>query len=548
MLDAVLRNVRLCGAGQSAVNAVGLLHGRIVALDDDAQGIAAEHVLDCDGAYLSPGFGDAHNHMLWFGRSLGEIDLANCRTAEEVYALVAAQAGRTDRSAWIIGHGYDDDRLDAPLARSALDRAASGRRVWLKHRSGHRCMVNTPVLADAGVLAEDGGNAPADGRVVRNGSGIATGLLEERAQDIITELTGPLGLEEMVQAIAEASRILAAEGLTHVVECGVGGGLIGQSPLEALAYQVARESGLLKVRVDLMPALDVLHPVGPATQAVGLDLGLRTGFGDQVLRLGPVKVWLDGAMLGRTAAMTTPFCDRGHGSGRLADDPSAVRSKLVDAHRAGWRLAMHAIGDRAVDLALDVVEEAQATAPRPDVRHRVEHAAVTRPDQVERMGRLGVVPVPQARLLYEIGDNMVSAVGSARSEFLYRHRSFLEAGIRVPGSSDRPVATGAPLLGMQAMVERLSHTGQVIGADECVDAQTALHAYTEDEAWACHDETTRGRVAPGSLADLVLLSDDPTSVPASTIGSIDVLATMMAGRPTHVARGAPDDLWSFLGD
>jgi hypothetical protein len=144
-----------------------------------------------------------------------------------------------------------------------------------------------------------------------------------------------------------------------------------------------------------------------------------------------------------------------------------------------------------------------------------------------------VVPVPQPRFLHAVGDTMVAAVGPQRAGWLYRHRSFLDAGLRVPGSSDRPVAPGAPLLGMQSMVQRLSSGGSVIGEDERVSAYEALRAYTLDEAWASHDERTRGSVSPGKVADLAVLTDDPLRVDADRIGAIRVLATLLAGTPVH---------------
>lgn len=537
----MLHNFRACGpatAGDDSTDstaALGVLHGRVVGRGAEVRELPARTVVDCHGAYLSPGFGDAHNHMMWFGLALAEVDLAACSTLGEVYDTVARRADALPGDAWLVGAGYDHALLGGHPDRERLDRAAGGRPVWLKHRSGHQCAVSSVVLERAGVLDSDG-PVPEGGVVVRSDDGRATGVLRENAQALVSGQRGPVPLDEMVDALARASEVYAAEGLTHVVECGIAGGLVGRSPVEALAYQRAREAGRLKVRVDLMPAVDVLHPLPAADGEAwsGLDLGLRTGFGDDMLRLGPVKIWLDGSLVGRTAAVSQPFCDEpGHGD--FSQDPALMRDRLVSAHRAGWRLAMHAIGDRAVDVALDVVEAAQRCLPRPHARHRLEHAAVVRPDQVVRMQRAAVVPVPQARFLHDIGDTMLDALGPDRADWMYRHRSFLDAGLRVPGSSDRPVAAGAPLLGMQSMVERTSSSGVAIGPSEAVDGWTALRAYTEDEAWVCHDEHRRGGLAPGMLADLVLLSDDPASVAPERIGSIEVLATMLGGAPTHVS-------------
>ncbi|MGY1706258.1 amidohydrolase [Geodermatophilus sp. SYSU D00697] len=535
MLDLLLRDVHVVTVDDArpTASAIGVLGGRIVGLDEEVESLPARAVVDGEGAVVVPGFGDAHNHMAWFGQSLGEVDLSAAGTLAALEEAVARDAAALPRDTWVVGSGYDDTVIGAHPDRQLLDRAGEGRPVWLKHRSGHMSVVSSEVLRRCGVLDGDA-DAPAGGVVVRDGAGSPTGLLQERAQELVDALVKPYPVDDVAAALGRASAVYAAEGLTHVVEAGIGLGLLGRTPVEAAAYTVARERALLRTRVELMVASDTLHPLRAHPDddiGVGLDLGLRTGFGDDRLRLGPMKIWLDGSLIGRTAALSSPFCD--HGTAVYQDDPDRMRRLVVDAHRAGWRVAAHAIGDDAVDLALDAFAEARRSSPRDDVRHRIEHAGVVRPDQLARFADLGVVPVPQPRFLYAVGDTMAAAVGPERADWLYRHRSFLEAGLRVPGSSDRPVAPGAPLLGMQSMVERLSSGGAVIGADERVGAAQALRAYTIDEAWASHDERSRGSVSPGKLADLVVLTDDPQRVDPDRIGAIGVLATLLGGTPVH---------------
>ncbi|WP_435201971.1 amidohydrolase [Janibacter sp. GS2] len=534
-LDLLLTNATILtmDEGRPLAHSMGVLHGRVVVLDPDPS-VRARRRIDAKGATVTPGFGDAHNHMAWFGLSLTEIDLAAATSLEHLYDLVAQEAASLPEDAYVVGSGYDNTRLGGHPHRRELDRAAGGRSVWLKHRSGHVCAVSSRVLDRVGVL-DGSARVPVGGEVVRDADG-PTGVLEEQAQNLVVSLVVPYPVETLSRAVTRAAHVYAAEGLTHVTEAGIGGGWLGRSPLELAAYQRAREAGELPVRVQLMPAFDALHELrGDESDDMGfgLDLGMRTGFGDDRLRLGPMKIWLDGSLVARTAAVQEPFCDHGHGTGYLQDDPERMRTAVLDAHHGGWRVAAHAIGDQAVDVALDVFEEAQTTRPRPDVRHRIEHAGITRPEQVERMARLGVTPVPQHRFLFEIGDTMAEAVGDARRDHLYRHASFLDAGMRVPGSSDRPVADGAPLAAMQSMVERLSSSGQVMGPDERVDARTALRAYTVDTAWVAGEEEDRGTLAPGHLADFVILGDDPTAVPTERISSIEVVATFVAGRCIH---------------
>jgi predicted amidohydrolase YtcJ len=535
-IDLLVRNAVIVTVDDAVPRArtLAVHHGRVLALDAD--GLRGTVEIDAQGAALVPGFGDAHNHMAWFGSSLEEVDLAGLTDLATLYDRVAERAATLAPDAFVIGAGYDDTAIGGHPRRRELDRAAGGRPVVLKHRSGHVTTVNSPVLERIGVL--DGtAVVPEGGVVVRDESGDPTGTLEEQAQNLAGALLVPYATDDLARAIGNASAVYAAEGLTHVTECGIGGGWVGRSPRELAAYQQARDTGALTVRVQLMPVADALHPVeGHATdpEGIGLDLGIRTGFGDDRLRIGPMKIFTDGSLVARTAAMRDPFCDR-HGHGYLQDDPELLRSRILGAHATGWRIAAHAIGDRAIDLALDAIAEMQRRHPRPDARPRIEHAAVTTPDQIARMAELGVTPVPQARFLYEIGDTMAAAVGPERAAGLYRHASFLRAGLRVPGSSDRPVAAGAPLLGMQSMVQRVSATGAVIGQDERVDAATALRAYTLDAAWIAGEERERGSLTPGKLADFVLLTDDVTAVEPDRIGDVGVVATFVGGRCIHGA-------------
>lgn len=532
MLDLLLRDVRALTMREDRPRAhtVGVLGGHIVGVGEEVEGASARRVVDGGGAVLTPGFADAHNHMVWFGLSLAEMDLSTCRTLDEVYDAVAERAARLPSDAWVIGSQYDDFVLGGHPDRAALDRAGGGRPVWLKHRSAHMCVVSSAILDKAGIL-DDSAVVPEGGVVERDASGEPTGLLAEQAQQLVDALVKPYPVEELVEAIARASEVYVAEGLTHVTEAGVAGGWIGHSPAEAAAYQLARQRGKLNVRVELMPATETLHPL--TDELVGLDLGVRSGFGDDFLRIGPMKIFTDGALSSKTAAVTQPFEGDG-GVGVLGDDPEVLRNRILAAHRGGWRVAAHAIGDRAIDLTLEAFERAQRECPRPGVRHRIEHAAMVRPDHLPRLAALDVVPVPQARFLYEIGDTMRTSLGEARIPWLYRHRSFLDAGLRVPGSSDRPcVGTGAPLAGMRNMVERTTSGGVVLAEDERVDAMEALRAYTTHAAYAACLEDRRGRIEAGMQADLVLLGDDPTTVAPSAMDKIRVLATFVAGEVVH---------------
>jgi predicted amidohydrolase YtcJ len=525
--DVLLVNADVVTFDGTAPRSVAVHNGRIVALED----VPARQVVDLDGATLAPGFHDAHNHMAWFGASLAEVDLRTDSTDElldRVGRRAAETAGGDD---WVVGSGYDQNRLGGRHpTRDDLERVAPGRRVLLKHVSGHMTVVSSAVLATLGLA--DRPREVDGGRVTTDAAGRPTGLLEERAQELLARLVLPYAVSDLVAAIDRAGRRYVAEGITSVVEAGIGGGWIGRSPVELAAYQQARDEGRLHVRVELMVATDSLHPLEAHADdglTLGLDLGIRTGFGDDDLRIGPVKIFSDGSLIGHTAAMCDDFADVPGERGYLQGDAAALTARIVEAHRSGWRVATHAIGDAAIDLVLDAYETAQRRYPRHDPRHRIEHFAVARPDQVARAAALGVVPVPQGRFAHEIGDAMMRAVGPDREGWLYRHRSLLEAGLVLPGSSDRPVADGSPLLGIESMVTRRTSAGRVLGTGEGVDGLAALRAYTLGSAYASRQEHLKGSIEVGKLADLVVLTDSPAAVEPDRIHEIGVLRTMIGG-------------------
>jgi predicted amidohydrolase YtcJ len=526
--DLLLRNATVITLDGPDAHSVAVLGDRIVAVDDE---VPARRVVDLDGAVVVPGFHDAHNHMAWFGLTLDDIDARTDSMDALLDAVAAVAATAPGSPRWVTGTGYDDNRLGRHPHRDELDRAADGRPVRLMHASGHMTVVNSPILARLG-LDRHGRDVPG-GRIVVDDTGRPTGLLQEQAQNLVNDLVLPYSTTTLVDAIDRAGRRYLTEGVTSCTEAGVGGGWIGKSPTEVAAYQAARDQGRLHVRVELMVVSDVLHPLaGHAddTTAHGIDLGIRTGFGDDWLRLGPVKVFTDGSLIGHTAAMCHDYADTPGSRGYLQADPDVLTETILAAHRSGWRVAAHAIGDAAIDLVLDAYERAQRDLPRPGVRHRIEHFGVPRPDQIARAAALGVVPVPQGRFIHELGDGMLRALGPDRAARAYPMRSLLDAGIVLPGSSDRPVVTGAPLAGMHDMVNRTTAAGLLLGPGEAVTGREALYAYTYGSAHAAHRETDLGTVTVGKLADLVVLEDDPTRIEPHRIRDIRVRATMIGGR------------------
>ncbi|MFD9941841.1 amidohydrolase [Nonomuraea sp. NPDC059023] len=529
-LDALYVNGRFTtlDPDRPSASRLGVFGGRIAGLDEELDGLTAERVVDLGGRPAVPGFNDAHHHLSMRGQRLRELDL-RVGTLDELYALVAARAAELPREAWVRGAGYDQNKLGAHPEREALDRAAGGRPVWLQHNSGHMGVASTAAFALMGFPGLDVPDVPG-GSVGRGPDGRPDGLLTEQAQDLAHRVLRPVAQEEFVEGIGLASRAAAAEGLTSFAEPGVGRGLAGNGPLDVAAFQEARRRGLLLQRAVLMPGSPNLHEVG---DGFGLDLGIGPGLGDERLRLGPVKVFSDGSLIGRTAAMCCDYAGEPGNRGFLQEEAEALHAFILRAHRAGWQVAAHAIGDRAVDVVLDAYAEAQSRWPRADARHRIEHCAVTSPAQVARIAALGVIPVPQGRFISEIGDGMLAALGPERSAGCYRQRSFLEAGIVLPGSSDCPVVEGAPLLGIHDLVNQRTSGGRPFNPGEALTTEQALRAYTSGSAYAVFDEHLKGTLTRGKLADFAVLSDDLLAVAPQTIRDIAVLATVIGGEPVH---------------
>ena len=439
VIDLVIDNANVITIDPSRPRAgsVAMAGGRIVGVGEvgafaDLATAARADVVDLDGLTVVPGFNDAHNHMQAFGAGLNEVDLRpeSVRSVEEIVAAIGAQAAQTPPGVWVIGSGYDDNKLAERRhpTRQELDAVSPDHPVLLNHTSGHFCVVNTTAMR----LARIGEVSVPEGGVVATGDdGEPNGLLEEQAQTLARALLHPRAVADMVENLAAASDVYLSEGITSCQEAGVGGILGIEEPLELRAYQQARGDGRLRVRVTLMPAVETLHGGGhhpDDEEPFALDLGLHTGFGDEWLKFGPVKIFADGSLIGRTAAMFDDFEGEPGNRGYFQMEEAKLHSLINRAHRSGWQVATHAIGDRAVASVLDAYAEAQRQLPRSDARHRIEHCGMCRASDVARIAELGVIPVPQGRFIDEIGDGMLRAVGDRHPD-CYRQRSFLDAGV-----------------------------------------------------------------------------------------------------------------------
>lgn len=536
--DLVLDNANVLTIDPSRPRAgsIGIIGDRIVAVG--GRGDLAVHdattTVDLDGRFVVPGFNDAHNHMPAFGATLNEVPMhaGAVGSIEEIVETIAQRTADRTPGEWIVGAGYDHNKLAEGRhpTRHELDVVSPEHPVVLNHTSGHFVTLNSAAMRLARIGEVD---VPEGGVVALGDDGEPNGLLEEQAQQLVRRLLHPRSVDAMVSNLEAASDRYLSEGVTSCQEAGVGGILGTAEPLELAAYQRARRERRLRVRLTLMASVDALHDLdhhADDPEPFALDLGLHTGFGDEWLRIGPVKIFADGSLMGRTAAMFDDYEGEPGNSGYLQMPEERLHSLILAAHRSGWQIATHAIGDRAVSSVLDAYESALLRFPRDDHRHRIEHCGMCRTDDVARIARLGVIPVPQARFISEIGDGMLDAIGQGRAGDCYRERSFLDAGIVIPGSSDRPVVNGAPLLGIHDLVNQRTASGHSFNPHEALTVREAITAYTMGSATAAFDEQRKGSIERGKLADLVVLDRDLTTIDPDGIGDTEVLATMVGGR------------------
>ena len=534
--DLVLRGGRVfLGSAGGFGEAVAIGGGRILAVGRDGEIEPligpATRVIELRGRLATPGLYEAHLHLLPIGLSMIELDLrpAKAATLDALLASVREAARSARPGAWILARGYDHFKLDVgrhPF-REELDQAAPDNPVYLVRTCGHLAVANSAALARAGI---DEATPVPQGGAIEQQNGRLTGLLAETGRDRLKAVLPDPTDEELVAAIERAGKACLAYGITSVMDAAVG---MRAGMREIGAYRTARDTGRLPVRTNMCL---LGGPGGLLDEAYGESL--LTGQGCDMLQVGPVKIFTDGSAGGRTAAMSVPYlADRlGNAEERglmlLKDDEMAAF--VADYHAKGYQLAIHAIGDAAIEQTLASMEAALAAEPDPDRRHRIEHCGFNSPGQVARMKAAGVEPVPQPVFMYDFGDLYVSVVGEARAAAAYPMRGWIEAGLRPAASSDAPVCDFNPFPNFYTMVTRKTSRGTVLGPHEAISIEQALVAYTEYGAYVNKAEGRVGRLAPGMLADVAVWSRDLTTAsPEEILRDTSCDLTIRGGEVVH---------------
>ena len=450
--------------------------------------------------------------------------VASC---EDLVQAIAAAAATTPEGEWVRAFGFDHAKYDRAPTRWDLDRATSRHPVVVYHVSGHHVLVNSALLELRGV--GDDTPDPAGGALVRDGGGRVTGLCLDGAMHLVLPVAVDIGnhgpnfhtqepVADLVDAVERAGAAFLEAGLTTVCDAQVTG-------RELVAYRAAADGGRLPLRTVCMPLSHQLD----AFRAIGL----AGPFGDDRLRIGAMKVYADGSLIGGTAAFEEPYGEDGAFTGSLYHEPDELRDLIVGAHADGWQIGVHAQGDRAIGLVLDAFEAAAEAAPR-EHRHRLEHAGYPTADQIRRMARLGVVTVNQPRYLYDSGDEFLARLGD-RAHGLQPLRHEIDAGVRVVLSSDSDVASYRPLDQIASALERRTRNGAPIGADQALSLEEALLAYTIDAAFALRLEDRLGSLEPGKRADVAVIDGDLEATPAADLPAMGIWKTFLDGHAVHDA-------------
>jgi predicted amidohydrolase YtcJ len=524
--DLVITGARIftMDPAQAVAQSVAVSGNRILAVgsDSDLHGLIgpATQVIDGHDSTVTPGFIDAHSHPDGANEVTGaDVDL---RSIGEIKDAMHAQAAVTAPGQWVIGNKYDDTKLkeERPVNRRDLDEAIPLQPAIIIHRGGHTAVVNSRGLELAGVTRDTAD--PEGGRFGRD-NGELTGFVAEHAMDILYAAgTWPEITRELrQQGVAMMSRAMAASGLTSTTDAwGTTEGFT--------AFQDARAADQLLTRLSYMP-----HGTQPIYAGMK-QAGLRSGFGDEWIRIGAVKYGADGSASERTMRMSTPYKGRPDDYGILTMSQDEIDAAVDDAIAHGFRIGIHTNGDVAIDMALNAYERVLAHWQGPNPRLRLEHCSLVNPDLLQRISNTGAIPTPFYTYAHYHGNKWVD-YGADKMEWMFAHKSFLDYDIPVAPASDYTPGPFQPLMAIQSMVTRKDFSGRVWGPSQRISVGQAMKICTINGAYASMEENIKGSITPGKLADLVMLGADPHDTPPDLIKNIPVLRTIVDGKTVYEA-------------
>jgi predicted amidohydrolase YtcJ len=520
--DVVLRGGRIWpGKGLHEGTAIALRGESVLAVGSDADvaGFVGPktRVVELKGRLVVPGFNDAHVHFLDGGFGLLSVDLRDCKDEADFTRKLGEYAAKQPPSSWILQGNWDHESWPSKAlpTREIIDAVTGDHPVFVSRLDGHMALANSAALRLAGITRDT--KDPDGGTIVRDAAGEPTGILKDNAESLVDRVIPDPSREMNLRAARAALREAARFGVTTIQD---------NSSVDALpTYQALRAAGELTARLYVWRYVESMKPL--------IATGVRTGLGDDWIRMGALKILSDGSMGSATAAFFDPYLDRPETRGLLIHPVDELDSMIADADAAGFQLAVHAIGDRANALVLDAYEQAAKANPARERRWRIEHAQVVRDADVERFKRLGVVASIQPSHCIDDMRWAEREIGHERCRGAYRFRSFLKAGVPVAFGTDWFVETLDPRVGLYAAVSRELPTGGPVGGwfpDEKLTLEEALDLYTRGSAYAEFAESRKGTLEAGKLADLVVFEKDLLRVAPREILTTPVDMTVAGGR------------------
>lgn len=511
------------------VNAVAIKDGVIVYVGNDNVALEFKNkkteIINLKGKTLMPGFIESHMHPTTFGIMLKEVE---CRpqfidSIEKLLESVHATAIITPKEEWICGRGWDESKMKEKRNpnRWDLDKVAPEHPVFLKRTCGHVAVANSKALALAKITKDT--PDPEGGHVEKDpNTGEPTGILQERAQEL---LPAPIyTIDDYCEGFALAQKEFARWGITTVHDIAVEN--IGIKPYQRLLSQ-----NKLNVRLRFwLFALKQLRWNGLMNEAI--KIGLQSGYGNEMLRFQGMKFMLDGGIGGRTAALAEPYEGQPDNYGILHVSEKNFIPKVVACLKAGLRVAIHAIGERAIEVALNAIETATAEVNVKAMRNRIEHCAFPTDSQISRIKNMNIIAASSIAFLYSFGDSYYHNLGSKRLKRAFPHKTFIKHGITAPGNSDCPVCDGNPMLGIYAAVSRKATSGRILDETQNISVKEAIKAYTIDAAYSSFEENILGSIKENKFADMIVVSDNPLNVPVDSLKDINVEMTIMNGKIT----------------
>jgi predicted amidohydrolase YtcJ len=500
--------------------ALAVRGGRIAAVGTDAEirrlAGPETRVVDAAGGMLVPGFIDTHVHFIDGGFRLASVQLRDARTPREFVARIRDFARTVPPGTWITGGDWDHEQWGGELPRAEwIDSVTPHHPVWVNRLDGHMALANTAALRAAGVTRKT--PEVAGGSIVRGANGEPAGVFKDNAMGVVDRVVPTPSDEMNDRALDAAMRHVAAQGVTSVHNMG--------SWSDLAAFRRAHAAGRLRTRVYAAVPLPTWERLRDTVTA--------RGRGDAWLRIGGLKGFVDGSLGSHTAAFHQPFTDTPGDRGLLVSDPDSLYRWTSGADRAGLHVLVHAIGDRAIGLQLNVFDRVARENGARDRRFRIEHAQHVAPRDMARFAALGVIPSMQPYHAIDDGRWAEKVIGPERIRTTYAFRSLVDAGARLAFGSDWFVAPPTPLEGIYAAVTRRTLDGRNPGGwvpEQKITVEEALRAYTRDAAYASFEEEEKGVLAPGKLADFVLLDRDLRAIPPETIRDAKVRLTVVDGR------------------